>query len=87
MIHSADAAPCTDPSCAGRAEPETDGDHQYLVCTVCGYEFGYRKTAAPTEPTCAAGIPDSVRRAGSSPMTPPVNGPPLLQIGRRPPDG
>lgn len=72
---------CRDPECSGTAEPEQDGDVEWLECVVCGYGFDHvRLTAdrAPSDDVCAAGIPEAVRRRASQ-----VSQAPLLQIGRR----
>lgn len=83
--------PCPDPECGGLGEPEQDGDHTYCECTTCGYAFDYQRLAAvavaPDGTSCAAGIPEHLRRAASAPVenTLAATRPPLLlQIGRRP---
>jgi hypothetical protein len=95
--HVAEAAVCFDPECLDDtgtrsvAEPEQDGDHRYLVCTVCGGEFGYtRITPADLDPdidgTCAVGVPADLRRRASAAMENTLAAAqplPLLQIGRR----
>ncbi len=72
------AVPCYDRDCPGVAEPEQDGDHHYYTCIDCGFAFGWQLIRPTTADTCAAGIPEQVRRTAS--LTPPA--PVLLQIGR-----
>lgn len=93
------AVACFDPECVDEdgnrsvAEPEQDGEHQYHHCTVCGYDFGFRK-AVPTavavnsDGVCAVGVPEDLRRAASAAMQTAIaqDTGPLLQIGRRPDD-
>lgn len=66
---------CGDPDCDGLAEPEQDGDVTYHACRDCGYEFNYQRLA-PNQSTCAAGLPEALRRASQPEL-------PLMQIGRR----
>ena len=66
----AGTAPCPDTECGGTGEPEQDGDHAYLACTTCGFEFGYRKIEAQQlavgpDGACAIGVPVALRRAVS----------------------
>jgi len=78
-------ADCRDPECPypqPSAQPELDGDWLFYACP-CGYEFpGGRIGQA--EGTCAAGVPEAVRRAAS---VKPLAAPPVFlgtTIGRRP---
>jgi hypothetical protein len=76
---------CGDPECAEpqpSAEPESDGDLRYYAC-LCGYEFGHQKAAPASQDTCAAGVPEHVRRAVS---VDPEPGQPVFlgSVGRRP---
>lgn len=86
---------CADPHCqdsAGQrsiAEPEQDGDHKFLVCSTCGYHFGYRRITSEVQSTssCVVGIPETLRRVVSAPAEQALthsSDPPLIQIGRRP---
>lgn len=89
MATSAESAPCADPQCNGRAEPEQDGDHTYMECAECGYAFGFTRVetvAVNPDGGCSVGVPEDVRRAASRPMTNALAAtePPLLSIGRRP---
>lgn len=86
------AVACFDPECIDEAgsrsvaEPEQDGDLSFYCCTTCGGEFGYRHTRpTPTgAATCAAGIPEDLRRRASAPMEGTLaRQAPLLQIRRR----
>jgi hypothetical protein len=75
---------CADPDCRGVAEPEQDGDHQWLECTTCGYAHSWARITETSDTpqsrdVCAVGVPEAVRRAASSFHTEP----PLMQIGRR----
>ena len=67
---------CFDPSCVDEdgqrsmAEPETDLDHQYYTCKVCGNDFGWKRTeasqmAVAKDGSCQIGVPEGVRRAFS----------------------
>ncbi len=77
---------CGDPECPEpqpSAQPEADGDLRYYACE-CGYEFGHQM-AAQDEGSCAAGVPESVRRAVS--FAPAQEPQPVFlgtTIGRRP---
>lgn len=55
MGTKADSAPCPDPSCRGRAEPEQDGDLTYMECLECGFAFGFTRSGSrdvkPAAPT------------------------------------
>lgn len=80
MEVQADAKPCANPECPtldpestvfnSLVEPEVDGDHRYYECEECGYAFGYERVGEGirVEGACAAGVPESVRRAASAPM-------------------
>lgn len=84
-MNTAETRPCADPSCSGTAEPEQDGDHAYYVCDNCEYHFGYHRVTVGLQmgDPCSVGIPETVRRAASRPMTDMRNAPlPLMQIGR-----
>lgn len=75
---------CLDSECPQpqpSAQPEADGDLRYYAC-LCGQEFGYQR-AGQADATCAAGVPEEVRRAASfgSGQPAPVF---LGSIGRRP---
>lgn len=66
------AALCGDPECVDPitgarsiAEPEQDGEHQYLSCAVCGFEYGWRLVQTSTDSACAIGVPEEVRKAAS----------------------
>lgn len=85
---SAEAVACKDPACPGLAEPEQDGDHTYYECDLCGYSFGFERAetvAVNPDGACSVGIPESVRRVASQPMTNVLAAQPqlpLLTIGR-----
>lgn len=75
---------CHDPECSlpqPSAQPEMDGDLLVYACP-CGYEFPAGRVGQP-ESACAAGVPESVRRAASFGSGQPA--PTFLgSIGRRP---
>lgn len=78
-----EAVACADPDCNGTAEPEVDGEHRYLACTTCGFEFGYKKAestqlALDSSGACAIGVPESIRAAFSAP--PPKKAPVALGL-------
>jgi hypothetical protein len=76
------------------AEPDGDAETHCHACVTCGFEFNYVRMDATSisgeSGTCQVGIPESVRRAAAGFSEPHSHeqpaGPPLLQIGKRPPD-
>lgn len=89
------AVPCRDPECAGSAEPDGDAELRFYACDTCGFEFGYSRpetVAVSASGNCSVGIPEEIRLAHSRAMETVLaeqdrGSAPLLQIGRRPPDG
>jgi len=60
--------PCRDEECVGTAEVEVDGDHQYHVCGLCGFEFNHKRVDPNkrAEDACAIGVSEPLRRAASA---------------------